>query len=477
MFAPRERAPTLAILLFIALGVALRFIGLGVQSLWYDEACTLCIAGAQNTFELLRMDRHPPLHFLAFKAWMNAFGESDEIVRILPAILSSISLVLFARLAQRLAGARGATIAIALYAASPFAVWIGQEARMYAFVELGALIALLGVTSFIAGRRASGYASMVVGTAIALGSHYYGGFVGASIVAIALAALAFGRVGAAGALAIATAPIVALGAWMPWLVSAIPEQMKTDWGFQARMTSRDLVELPVRFVLVQLTALPDGWRWLTYLIGAPLVIGLALAIVRAFGKLRFEGLAILLAFAAPVAMALLVALVVPPSFGPRYLVTAAPAAVLLIAIGLDSITIAPVRAMLLALAFTGALGLSCLHKSGNVREDYRGACEELVAQWRAGDAVLAISGTPEIFSQAPLRHYLRDRSDIIESIRDATLAVSSIRESFAPHQRVHVIYREAPYAVGALDALKRALTVQREDPKRFRIQHVLLEMP
>ena len=477
MFAPRERAPTLAIVVLVALGVALRFTGLGVQSMWYDEACTLCIAAADNTLELLKMDRHPPLHFLAFKVWRHAFGEQDEILRILPAILSSISLVLFARLAQRLVGARAATTATVLHAFSPFTIWIGQEVRMYAFVELGALIALLGVTAFVAGRRARGWWGMAIGTAIALGSHYYGGFVGVSIVAIGLASLAFGRVGIAGAAAIATAPLAALAAWMPWLVSAVPAQMKTDWGFQARMTSRDLVELPVRFVLVDLTALPESWRWLAYAIGAPLAIGLALAIVRAFSELRLERLTILLAFAAPIATALLVALVVPPSFGPRYLVTAAPAAVLLIAVGLDSIEIAPLRMLLVLVACAGALGLACLHKTDNSREDYRGACAELAAQWRPGDAVLAISGTPELFSQAPLRHYLRDHPDIVDSIRDSKLAVSAIRESFAPHQRVHVVYREAPYAVGALDALKRAMQVDREDPKRFRIQHILLEMP
>jgi hypothetical protein len=274
-----------------------------------------------------------------------------------------------------------------------------------------------------------------------------------------------------------SAPLVALLACTPWLIAALPAQMKTVWAFQARMGMADLVQLPARFVLVELSAIPAAWHWIGYVIGAPLLIGFALAILRSLGKLRLEHLWILLAFAGPIATAFLVGLFVPPSFGPRYLVTAAPAAVLMIAIGLDSIEIAPLRALFVGVAFLGALGLGLWHKTMNLREDYRGACAELAEQWQPGDAVLAVSGTPEVFSQAPLRHYLRDRADILDSIHDFTQVVTAIPESFAPHQRVHVIYREAPYAETGLDALKQALHPVREDPKRFRIQHVVLEMP
>jgi hypothetical protein len=274
---------------------------------------------------------------------------------------------------------------------------------------------------------------------------------------------------------IVTAPLVAVLAWTPWLVSALPAQMKTVWAFQSHMGASDLMQLPARFVLVQLSAIPESWHWLGYLIGAPLLIGFGLAIVRALGKLRLENLWILIAFSAPIATALLLALFAPPSFSPRYLVTAAPAAVLAIAIGLDSITSAPARVFSCGLAFLGALGLAGLHKTANFREDYRSACAELAAQWKPGDAVVAISGTPEVFSQAPLRHYLRDRKDILDSIADFTQVSGALREFFAPHQRVHVIYREAGYAQSGLDAMRENMTLVHEDPMRFRIEHFVFE--
>jgi 4-amino-4-deoxy-L-arabinose transferase-like glycosyltransferase len=478
MFERRPRGGALAIVLVcLVLGIVLRFTGLSVQSMWYDEGYTAWISSADNTIELLKADRHPPLTFLAFGLWSRLFGSDDAVLRVLPALVSSISLVLFAALARRLLAPRAATIAVALYAVSPFAIWIGQEVRMYAFVEFGALLALLGVHVFVSGSRAVGWISAAAGTAIALGSHYYGGLIGASIVAIALASIAFGRIGAIETAAIASAPLVALAAWTPWLVTALPGQMHTGWAWQARMSVRDFVELPSRFVLVEVAAIPDALQWTGYAIAGALTVGFLLAFARAARALRLEHTWVLLACVTPIATALALALFVPPSFSPRYLVTAEPAAVMLIAIGLDSIEIAPLRAIALSIAIGGAFLLACWHKTGNRREDYRGACSELVAQWHSGDALLVISGTPEVFSQAPVRHYLRDHPEIADAILDWPAVSGAIKAALVPHQRVHVIHRQAEYSQDEIDALKATLPVVHADPRRFRMQHLLLQAP
>jgi 4-amino-4-deoxy-L-arabinose transferase-like glycosyltransferase len=478
MFERRPRGGALAIVLAcIALGVVLRFTGLSVQSMWFDEGYTAWIASAKNTIELIKGDRHPPLVFLAFGAWSKLVGSDDAALRVLPAIVSSISLCLFAVLARRLLAPRAAAIATLLYAVSPFAIWIGQEVRMYAFVELGTLVALFGLHVFVSGRRAAGWTCMAAGTAIALGSHYYGGLIGPSIVAIALATLAFGRIGAIDAAAIVSAPVAALLAWTPWIATALPGQMHTAWAWQARMTARDILELPSRFVLVEVAAIPEGYLWIGYVIGGALTLGFVLALVRSARTLKLEHTWLLLACATPIATALAAALFVPPSFSPRYLVTAEPAAVMLIAIGLDSIEIAPLRALVSFVAIGGALGLALWHKTGNRREDYRSACTELVTQWQKGDALLVVSGLPEVFSQAPVRHYLRDHPEIEGAILDMPEVSRGIRESFAPHQRVHVIHRQAEYSQDEIDALKKALRVVHVDPRRIRMQHLLLEAP
>jgi hypothetical protein len=118
-----------------------------------------------------------------------------------------------------------------------------------------------------------------------------------------------------------------------------------------------------------------------------------------------------------------------------------------------------------------------LHKTGNRREDYRSACSELVAQWRSGDALLVISGTPEVFSQAPVRHYLRDHPEIADAILDWPAVSGAIEAALVPHQRVHVIHRQAEYSQDEIDALKAALPVVHADPRRFRMQHLLLQAP
>ena len=82
----QSNAWSVAGVLALALGLWLRLTALEVQSLWFDEGGTLGVALAADPFELLRLDRHPPLSFLAFRAWVTVFGESDVAVRMLPAL-------------------------------------------------------------------------------------------------------------------------------------------------------------------------------------------------------------------------------------------------------------------------------------------------------------------------------------------------------------------------------------------------------
>jgi hypothetical protein len=85
----------------LALGFVLRLTALDVQSFWYDEGGTLFVARSADMLRELAHDRHPPLSFLAFRYWIELFGESDVALRLLPALISCASLALFARVARR----------------------------------------------------------------------------------------------------------------------------------------------------------------------------------------------------------------------------------------------------------------------------------------------------------------------------------------------------------------------------------------
>ena len=460
--------------LTLATGVALRLQGRAIHSLWFDEGHTLHGAKAADFVGNLLGDRHPPISFLAFRAWIAAFGEDDARLRLLPALLGCASLALFGRLARAWLEPGAALFAVALFAVSPYSVWIAQEVRMYGFVELGACLGLSGAALVLAGprRRRHGLALAAAGTALALGSHYTGGLLAVSIGAIAIAALALGKLDRRGALALSGAAALGVAVWLPWLLRIAPEQARTGWSDFARRGPRDLAELPVRHVLIELDALPDRLRGLGLLLGALLLAGFALhAAALARGKPRPAPWP-LIAFAAPVACGLAISLV-RPVFSPRYTAVAAPATILIAAAGLAALRPAPLRALAAGGALAGCLGLALLHKAGNHREDFRSACAELAARWQAGEWIVPVTGTFPGFSESVVVHYLRERPDMLACVHHEKALLVAPPPS---GEAVHVVYRDARYARERRDWLLERARVVAQGPLRFRVQYVLCEM-
>ena len=74
-----------------------RLTGLGVHSLWYDEDCSLGVGLADDPIAVLRRDHHPPLFYYLVRGWAALGGEADAWLRLLPALLSCATVLLFAR--------------------------------------------------------------------------------------------------------------------------------------------------------------------------------------------------------------------------------------------------------------------------------------------------------------------------------------------------------------------------------------------
>jgi hypothetical protein len=114
---------------------------------------------------------------------------------------------------------------------------------------------------------------------------------------------------------------------------------------------------------------------------------------------------------------------------------------------------------------------------GNLREDYRSACSELAVTWQQGDRVIAVSGTPEHSSQAPLHHYLRKRPEVIASISSVAdyLSASQTPARSGTGGALHVIYRERWYAAPDLERITRTHRQVHAGPMRVGIQHLVFE--
>jgi 4-amino-4-deoxy-L-arabinose transferase-like glycosyltransferase len=85
---------------------------------------------------------HPPLYYLLLWAWLKLTGPSEIGARLLSVIASAAFLVVLWRLTLRIAGPTAALFALFLCATSPFLVYFGQTARMYALIQLFATLSL-----------------------------------------------------------------------------------------------------------------------------------------------------------------------------------------------------------------------------------------------------------------------------------------------------------------------------------------------
>jgi uncharacterized membrane protein len=458
-------------------GCALRLSALGNHSIWYDEGATLCVSTADDPVEALDISRHPPLAFLAFHAWIGWFGQSTAAVRLLTALVSCASLACFARLARLWLAPWAAALAAAFYAAAPFQNWYAQEITPYAFLELGVLWTLVSMAESLARERTTplDYVRIALGVALAVGSQYLG--VGAGVAVAALAAVAAARGGvpvrrAAGWVAAAAAGGLV---WVPWVLTKVPRQMGVNPGsYDARTTPRQLLELPVRLILIDTSVIPAALQWTGYVLGGVLWAGVFVFFVRAALRRRVSDLYILTALFTPALVLAALTLFIPPILLPRYLMAAAPGVALAAASGLTNLRPRWLAAPAAAVAVAGLLTLTILHKLENRREDYRAACEEILNAWQPGDLVYVVTGNPDSLAEGALRHYLTRRPVIAASIRHAAEDAPKLATVIHPGTRVHVVYRKRPYAAAHLRAFRDACDVVETGPLRFDVQRLLL---
>lgn len=138
----RLAQPRWLIVVITLLAFAVRVIGLGWQSLWYDEAFSLVVAGVEwSTFwsALLADAVHPPGYYLLLRVGLALWGQSEFALRFTSLIAGTLAVPLIYQLGRRLGGWRWGMTAALLLALNPFAVWYAQEGRMYSL--------LLGLTA------------------------------------------------------------------------------------------------------------------------------------------------------------------------------------------------------------------------------------------------------------------------------------------------------------------------------------------
>lgn len=164
----------------VAIGAAVRFSTLGLQSFWYDEAFTpvhVLRSGMGATLHgVVHTENSPPVWYVLAWVWSRVGGTGEVALRSLSA-LAGIGLIVAAWAIGREVGSRRTAVALAgIVAVNPLLVWYAQEARVY---ELYALTAALSLLTFLRAWRRPGpgvLAAWAGCSVLALATHYFAAF-------------------------------------------------------------------------------------------------------------------------------------------------------------------------------------------------------------------------------------------------------------------------------------------------------------
>jgi uncharacterized membrane protein len=126
----------------------LRTVNLTGQSLWRDEVDAIRFSNwplPQLVAGLFQEGHNGPLFFLGLRFWRNLTGNSEFALRYPSALLGTLAVPLGFVLARQFGFSRRVALLLSLLlATSPYLVWYGQEAKMYA------LLLVLVALAFIA---------------------------------------------------------------------------------------------------------------------------------------------------------------------------------------------------------------------------------------------------------------------------------------------------------------------------------------
>lgn len=199
----------------VVLGAALRFSTLSRQSFWVDEAYThaIVVKGLGPALATIpKTESTPPLYYFLLWFWARVFGTGEAGLRSFSALCGTVTIPVLYLLGRRLVSERVGLLAALLAAVSPILFWYSQEARAYALLVLLCALTLLALLRASAAPTPGRLLSWGLVAAVALATHYFAGIVIVPEAVWLLCTLRRRRDAPLGRLAVAYAPVLAVGA-------------------------------------------------------------------------------------------------------------------------------------------------------------------------------------------------------------------------------------------------------------------------
>jgi mannosyltransferase len=173
------RSENAVIGMLLILAFAVRLIGLGLDSLWFDEVFSVRAAqlSLSQIVSLTSGDVHPPLYYLLLHFWIRLFGETETAVRMLSVCFSILTVVVVYQLALKLFTRSAAFFAGLLTALSPFQVFFAQETRMYSQLAFLSVASVYFFVLWLKDDTLTSGVLYVISTTLLLYTHIYALFV------------------------------------------------------------------------------------------------------------------------------------------------------------------------------------------------------------------------------------------------------------------------------------------------------------
>ena len=379
-------------------------------SLWSDESATIS-AAQRSLAELWTMvgniDLVHGLYYFGMHLWVKVFGISELAMRAPSAIAVGVAGACIYWIGIRLGGPRLALWSVVTFALLPRALWAGTEARPYAFTAVLASAAFLALLVALDTRSRVAWASYVVLLLLGiLANLYLGLLVVAHLVSMLMDPTVERRQRISWAKAVAAALVVAL----PFLVAASRQTGQLgDHRFGWRDLAQNVAvnqwflgETPTTTGGVATTAVTAGDVGTWWAPSGVLFAGVAWLLI-AYAVVRFtrganldpagdgrQPLVWLLPWlVVPTVVIGVYSVVSKPMYSARYLTFAAPAAALLIALGLVLIRSPWLRrgaAVVMALAAI-PIFISQRELHAKNSSDWASAAEQIEHGAEAGDGV------------------------------------------------------------------------------------------
>lgn len=420
-----------ALLGLTIIGFLLRFYNLAGNSLWLDEASTLSFA-RQSLLGIWEStaggEFNPPL-FYWLEHGMLVFGESEFVLRFLPALLGVLTIPVVYYIGSEFRDRNVGLIAAALLAFSPFHIYYSQDARAYAPMLFFFSLALLFYVRASRSNETRSWALFGLFSAVAFWMHFYAVVPVAVLVLHALVARA-GEIRRDPRSARNLA--IGLGAF---IVAALPLLIVTIGLFLIRTSSAPTYGIQGTDVVYQTLQQLSGF---SDIILVPFIILFLVGVILTWREDRNGALLLVFMMVLPLAASLILSSRMPMI--PRYLIYLLPVYFIGIASaypGLHAL-VKDRRAVYLAIAaaFLVSAPFLATYYTTPQKNDWRGFSADLSGVTEESDLVVVL---PPYMAQ-PLDYYYRNATDgTLELGANTGEDLETIREQYPDRRAFYIV--------------------------------------